>query len=136
MVKEYGEIPPVTCIPAQLNQVFMNLLVNAAQAIDDSGTITVRSGEAGEEVWVEVADTGRGIKPEVLKRIFEPFFTTKPVGKGTGLGLSLSYGIVTKHGGRFDVRSTPGEGSNFRVWLPKVPPSAQANASPELALAG
>ena len=118
VIKEYGELPQVNCIPAQLNQVFMNLLVNAAQAIRERGTITIRSGQEGENVWVEIADTGVGIPDDKLKRIFDPFFTTKPVGKGTGLGLSLSYGIVQKHNGRFEVESAPGKGSRFRVWLP------------------
>jgi len=119
VIREFGTLPPVRCIAAQLNQVFMNLLVNAAQAIDGRGTITVRSGREGERIWVEIADTGRGMPAEVKKRIFEPFFTTKPVGKGTGLGLSLSYDIVVKrHGGSFDVASEPGHGTTIRVWLP------------------
>ena len=117
--REYGQLPPVRCLAAQMNQVFMNLLVNAAQAIDERGTITVRSGVEAEGVWIEVSDTGRGMSADVQRRIFEPFFTTKPVGKGTGLGLSLSYDIVVKkHGGRIDVQSEPGKGSRFRVWLP------------------
>jgi len=119
VVRQYGELPPIRCLPGQLNQVFMNLLVNAAQAIDRHGTITVRSGREGDWVWVEVADTGHGMTPAVQKRVFEPFFTTKPVGKGTGLGLSLAYDIVVKkHGGQFDLASEPGKGSTFRVWLP------------------
>ena len=96
----------------------MNLLVNAAHAIESSGIITIRTGQDGEWVWVEIADTGSGITPENLSRIFEPFFTTKPVGKGTGLGLSLSYAIITQHGGRIDVHSEVGRGTTFRVWLP------------------
>jgi hemerythrin-like metal-binding protein len=123
VIRQYGEIPAVHCIAAQVNQVFMNLLVNAAQAIDERGTITVRSGSEGDSAWVEIQDTGKGIPPDIVKRIFEPFFTTKPVGKGTGLGLSLSYDIIVKrHGGHFDVRSTPGEGTTFRVWLPVAGP--------------
>jgi len=123
VVREYGTLPPVYCLAAQLNQVFMNLLVNAAQAIEQHGTITVRSGLDGPYVWVEIQDTGKGMPPEVSRRIFEPFFTTKPVGKGTGLGLSLSYDIVVKrHGGRIDVSSQPGQGSTFRVWLPVAGP--------------
>ena len=118
VVKEYAGIPDVECMPSQINQVFMNMLVNAAQAIEKDGTITVRSGSGGGEVWVEVEDTGKGISPEHLNRIFDPFFTTKPVGKGTGLGLSLSYGIVQKHNGRIEVKSVVGKGSTFRVWLP------------------
>ena len=117
--REYGELPDIECLPSELNQVFLNLLVNAAQAIGpERGLIVVRSGDAGGEVWVEVEDDGSGIAPEHLARVFDPFFTTKPVGRGTGLGLSLSYGIVQKHHGRIDVRSEPGRGSCFRVTLP------------------
>jgi PAS domain S-box-containing protein len=119
--KEYGELPPVHCLPSQLNQVFMNLLVNAGQAIVDHGEITLRTGRDDNSVWVEVADTGAGIPKENLNRIFDPFFTTKPVGKGTGLGLSLSYGIVVKHHGRIDVTTEVGKGSTFRVILPIDP---------------
>lgn len=118
VIKEYGNIPQIECFPSQLNQVFMNLLINAAHAIDERGRIVLRTGLDGENVWVEVEDTGKGIAPEHLGRIFEPFFTTKPVGKGTGLGLSLSYGIVQKHSGRIEVKSEVGKGSVFRVVLP------------------
>ncbi|ADE11539.1 histidine kinase [Sideroxydans lithotrophicus ES-1] len=119
VVKEYAGLPDVECMPSQLNQVFMNLLVNAAHAIDKQGTITVRTGIKGDdEIWVEVQDTGKGIAPEHINRIFDPFFTTKPVGQGTGLGLSLSYGIVQKHHGRIEVKSEVGKGSTFRVCLP------------------
>lgn len=118
VIKEYAGLPEIDCMPSQINQVFMNLLINAAQAIDVRGVITVRTGTSGDEVWVEVEDTGKGILPEHLNRIFDPFFTTKPVGKGTGLGLSLSYGIVEKHNGRIEVKSEMGKGSVFRVWLP------------------
>ena len=97
----------------------MNLLVNAAQAIETTGRITVRSGFENQHVWFEVLDTGKGMPEEVRKRIFEPFYTTKPVGKGTGLGLSISYDIIVKkHGGRIDVTSEPGLGTCFRLWLP------------------
>jgi two-component system, NtrC family, sensor kinase len=119
VVREYGQLPPVRCVAAQVNQVFMNLLVNAAQAIDEHGTITVRSGCKDDYAWVEVVDTGHGMPPEVKKRIFEPFFTTKPIGKGTGLGLSLSYDIVVKrHGGSLEVESEPGCGTTMRIRLP------------------
>ncbi len=118
IVKKYSGLPEVECMPSQINQVFMNLLVNAAQAIEKKGTITVRTGTSGDEVWLEVEDTGKGIDPEHINRIFDPFFTTKPVGKGTGLGLSLSYGIIQKHNGRIEVNSEVGKGSTFRVWLP------------------
>jgi signal transduction histidine kinase len=119
VVKQYGTLPEVQCLASELNQVFLNLLVNAAHAITaERGTITLRTGAEGDQVWVEVTDNGCGIAQEDLTRIFDPFFTTKPVGKGTGLGLSLSYGIVKKHGGRIDVRSAPGQGTTFRVVLP------------------
>ncbi len=118
VVKEYGDIPDIECLPSQLNQVFMNLLVNAAHAIEEHGVITVRTGQQQDQVWVDIADTGHGIAPEHIQKIFDPFFTTKPIGKGTGLGLSLSYGIVSKHHGRFEVRSEVGKGTTFRVWLP------------------
>lgn len=124
IVKEYGDIPPIDGVPAQLNQVFMNLLVNAAQSMQKRGVITIRTGSDGAWVWVDIEDTGSGIAPENLSRIFEPFFTTKPVGKGTGLGLSLSYGIIAQHGGRIEVESTVGTGTRFRVWLPIKAPSA------------
>ncbi|MCP5267862.1 MAG: PAS domain S-box protein [Zoogloeaceae bacterium] len=122
VVKEYGQLPDVECLGSQLNQVFMNLLVNAAHAMGEArGTITIRSGsEGGDEgtVWLEFSDTGSGMPPEVQARIFEPFFTTKPVGKGTGLGLSLSYGIIQKHNGTLTVSSEPGKGTTFRIVLP------------------
>jgi PAS domain S-box-containing protein len=129
--KEYGELPEVHCLPSQLNQVFMNLLVNAGQAIVERGEITIRTGRQGDSVWVEVQDTGSGIPQENLHRIFEPFFTTKPVGKGTGLGLSLSYGIVVKHRGRLEVQSQVGKGSTFRVVLPIDPLLESPAAAPK-----
>jgi two-component system, NtrC family, sensor kinase len=127
--RHYGQLPEVYCLPSELNQVFMNLLVNAAQAIGEQrGTLTVSTGTQGaDEVWVEVADTGAGVAPEHLARIFEPFFTTKPVGQGTGLGLSLSYGIVRKHGGTLTVQSQPGD-TRFRVTLPVRLPAADTGA--------
>lgn len=128
VVREFGTLPLVQCLPSQLNQVFMNMLVNAAQAIAERGRITLRSGQEGDQVWISIADTGAGIAPELMTKIFDPFFTTKPVGKGTGLGLSVSYGIVQKHGGRIDVESTAGEGTTFTIWLPvKRPVEAARN---------
>jgi PAS domain S-box-containing protein len=121
VVKEFGVLPQVYCLPSQLEQVFMNLLVNAAQAIETHGTITLRTGQEGDRVWVEIADTGAGIPPEILPRIFDPFFTTKPVGTGTGLGLPVSYGIMERHHGKIEVHSEVGKGSTFRVTLPVQP---------------
>ena len=118
--KELGEIPRTRCYPQQMNQVFMNLLVNAAHAIEDQGIITVRSWEEDGYVCISVADTGQGIPEANLNRIFEPFFTTKEVGKGTGLGLSITYDIVKKHNGEITVRSEPGKGTVFTVRIPVV----------------
>ncbi len=120
VVKNYGEIPRIRCYPNQLNQVFMNLLVNAAQAIEGNGTITVttRRRKSGGGVVVEVSDDGRGIDPENLSKIFDPGFTTKGAGVGTGLGLSIVYQIVKDHGGEVEVESQPGVGTTFRVVLP------------------
>lgn len=119
VVKEYAAIPEIMCAPSQLNQVFMNLLVNASQAIEEHGQISIRTTSSEAEIRIEIEDSGRGIPPENLGRIFEPFFTTKPVGKGTGLGLSLSYGIVKKHHGRIEVSSEVGKGTRFTVILPR-----------------
>ncbi|MCH8538674.1 MAG: ATPase [Alkalimonas sp.] len=118
VVQDLAELPDIECIPSQLNQVVMNLLVNACHAIETSGTITIRTRLKEQWVMLEVIDDGKGINPEHLDRIFEPFFTTKPVGKGTGLGLALSHSIVNTHQGRIEVESEPGKGSCFRVWLP------------------
>jgi len=117
LVRDYGKLPSVECIPSRLNQVFMNLLINAAQAISEQGSITVSTRCCGDMVEIEIADTGHGIPAEVLPRIFDPFFTTKPVGKGTGLGLSVSYGIVRNHDGEIDVASQPGN-TVFTIKLP------------------
>lgn len=116
--RHYGNLPLVECLPSELNQVYMNLLLNAGQAIGERGTIVVSTGQDGEEVWIEFKDSGAGIPADLLQRIFDPFFTTKPVGSGTGLGLSISYGIINKHHGRIDVTSAVGEGSTFRIVIP------------------
>lgn len=119
VVKEYGDIPEIECFPSQINQVIMNIVVNAAHAIHgERGTITIRTGAEGENVWLEISDNGSGIPKEIMPRIFDPFFTTKPVGTGTGLGLSLSYGIIQKHHGRIEVASETGVGTTFRITLP------------------
>ena len=119
VVRHYCGLPEVECIASQLNQVFMNLLLNAAQAIEQRGVITLRTGLDPNEVWVEIEDSGRGIRPEHLKKIFDPFFTTHPVGKGTGLGLSVAYGIIQHHYGTLAASSTEGKGSVFRITLPR-----------------
>ena len=118
IVKVYGDLPLVECMPSQINQVLLNILVNASHAMEENGTLTIRTGCKEQWVWIEIEDTGKGIEPEVKKRIFEPFFTTKGVGDGTGLGLSVSFGIIENHGGRIEVESTVGVGSLFRIWLP------------------
>ncbi|MGB3617707.1 MAG: ATP-binding protein, partial [Catalinimonas sp.] len=120
LVRDYGELPPVPCYPGQMNQVYMNLLNNALQATDEGGTITIRTRHHPErgEISVAVRDTGCGMSEAVRKRVFEPFFTTKDVGVGTGLGLSITFGIVEKHGGRIEVWSAEGKGSEFAVRLP------------------
>lgn len=123
--KEFGEIPPVVCHLGQINQVFMNLLVNAAQAIEGFGTISIATGVTGNQVWVRIKDSGKGIDDAVMPRIFEPFFTTKPVGEGTGLGLALTYNIMRKHGGEINVSTSAGEGTTFSVWLPIAGPGAR-----------
>ena len=114
----FGEIPKVECLPSRLSQVFLNLLVNAGQAITADGKITLSTGVESSEVWIRVEDTGCGISEENLTRVFDPFFTTKPVGQGTGLGLSVSYSIVAKHGGKIEVASEVGRGTQFTVRLP------------------
>ncbi len=130
VVREFGHPPDVECVASQLNQVFLNMVVNAGHAIAERGRIVVRTGHRGEQAWVEFEDNGCGMAPEVQQRIFEPFFTTKPVGQGTGLGLSLSYGIVHKHHGRIEVDSELGRGTRFRIWLPlKQPAGAVAEAA-------
>lgn len=118
--EEYGELPQVRCSPGEINQVIMNLVINAANAIERTGTIYIRTQvrEDNGAVVITVKDTGCGIPPENIKRIFDPFFTTKEIGKGTGLGLYISHGIVAKYNGDISVESTPGQGTSFTVTLP------------------
>lgn len=120
IILKYGRIPKIECHPVQLNQVFMNLIVNATQSITDGcpGRVVVRTGADHAQVWVEISDNGCGITPENRALIFNPFFTTKPAGRGLGLGLSISHDIVRKHGGCIEVSSEVGRGSTFRVVLP------------------
>ncbi|CRN03560.1 Sensor protein ZraS [Pseudomonas sp. 34 E 7] len=119
VIKHYTPLPDIECLASQLNQVVMNLVINAAQAMGpERGTITISNGVDGDTVWLQVTDNGCGIAADTVQKIFDPFFTTKPVGEGTGLGLSLSYGIVKKHRGNISVSSELGKGTTFRVVLP------------------
>jgi signal transduction histidine kinase len=123
--KHFTDLPGVTCSPSQINQVFLNLINNAAQSIEAGhGVISLTTRREGlDHVAVEIADNGKGIPPEVLPKIFDPFFTTKAVGKGTGLGLSIAYKIVEQHGGTLSVDSAVGVGTKFTVVLPLTPPT-------------
>lgn len=125
VIKEYGEIPEVLCHPMELNQVFMNLLVNASNAMGKAGgqgngrgLIKIKTSHDNDSVFIEISDNGQGIPDKIKERIFEPFFTTNEVGKGTGLGLSISYGIMKKHNGDISVKSKAGEGTTFTVRVP------------------
>ena len=121
--KHLGDIPFVNCTPSQINQVFLNLITNAAQALKRGrGNITITTRKQGEGVAVDIEDDGTGIPEEVLPKIFDPFFSTKDIGKGTGLGLSISYKIIQQHGGRIDVESAAGQGTRFTVYLPTKSP--------------
>ncbi len=129
VVEEYGALPSIPCVPAQLNQVFLNLITNAAQAIPESGTVTVRTRAEDGRVRVDVVDTGLGIPPDVLPHIFDTYFTTKPEGEGTGLGLSIARDIARNHGGDIEVSTQPGAGTTFSVWLPMGEEQALAKAA-------
>ncbi|MFN3345047.1 MAG: sensor histidine kinase [Chloroherpetonaceae bacterium] len=119
LIKEFSPLPLVQAFPAQMNQVFLNLITNAVHAVDErTGRITIKTMTQGNQVVVKVIDNGKGIPPENLKKIFDPFFTTKPVGQGTGLGLSIAYKIIEKHGGKIDVQSQVGRGTEFTITLP------------------
>ncbi|HEY0547012.1 MAG TPA: ATP-binding protein [Pyrinomonadaceae bacterium] len=116
--RNYGVLPPVSCYAGQLNQVWMNLLVNAAQAVNGNGEVSITTSLKDAEVQVSISDNGCGIASEHLQKIFDPFFTTKPVGEGTGLGLSIIYGIIERHGGSISVESTIGKGTDFHITIP------------------
>ena len=123
VVQDRADLPKIACVPSQIGQVLLNLVVNAAQAIEEAhgevgGTIRIGLASEGGSQVVSVSDNGAGIPPEVIPKLFDPFFTTKPVGEGTGLGLAISHGIVTGHGGRIDVQSRTGQGTTFRIVLP------------------
>lgn len=123
VLKDYGALPRIRALPAQLSQVFMNILINAAQSMTDRGTITLTTRALPDQVQVTIADTGRGIAAEHLPKLFAPFFSQRHSGDGTGLGLSIAQAIVQKHGGRIDVHSELGAGSQFTIALPIQPES-------------
>lgn len=123
VIKTLGDLPLIECLPSELNQVFLNILLNAGHAIKERGIITVNTGCSEDEIWVSIGDDGEGIPEDVLPRIFDPFFTSRPQGGGTGLGLAISYGIVAKHHGTIEVTSVPGQGTLFLIKLPKEQPS-------------
>ena len=124
VVKDYGHVPSVVGAPSQINQVFLNLITNAAHAMPqrpvDENIIRLCTRYLAQEqmVQIEVEDNGKGIAPDALPKVFDPFYTTKPIGQGTGMGLSISYKIIQEHGGRIEVKSTQGVGTTFTVWLP------------------
>ena len=118
IVREYGHLPPVECYPGQLNQVFMNILSNAIDAIEETGTIAIATEKANGTINIRIRDDGKGIPEPIRAKIFDPFYTTKEVGSGTGLGLSISHGIVEKHKGNIKVKSEVGKGSEFIISLP------------------
>jgi len=116
--RQLGEIPEVDCLPGQINQVFMNILSNAIQAIPAEGSIFVKTWQVDQNVKISIRDTGTGMSEDVQKKIFDPFFTTKGVGKGTGLGMSISFGIIQKHHGKIELFSKPGQGTEFVITIP------------------
>ena len=118
VIKDFGQLPDIEGYPQQLNQVFMNLLVNAAQSLQKKGEIRIQTREINGNIEIIISDTGCGISEENLEKIFDPFFTTKPVGKGTGLGLNVSYNIIKKHNGTINVSSSLGMGTVFTIQLP------------------
>lgn len=118
--RKFGKIPHIICYPSHLNQVFMNILSNAAQAIEGEGDIYIETGKFdSKRIFISIRDTERGMAQLTVEQIFDPFFTTKSIGKGTGLGLSISYGIVQKHGGELLVESELKKGTQFKIILPR-----------------
>ena len=133
VIKDFGELPIILANPQQLNQVFANILVNAAHAMEKNGEIRIRTRHAGEHVKISISDNGCGIPEDHLERIFEPFFTTKEVGKGTGLGMNIAYNIIKKHGGDIQVTSCVGEGTTFTILLPANKDVAKATSAEQVA---
>ena len=128
VIRDFGELPRITCSPSHLNQVFLNLFTNAAQAIEGNGKLTIRTRFENGNARISVADSGKGISPDIQARIFDPFFTTKPVGEGTGLGLAISHQIIQQHGGDISVESSPGAGTCFYISLPIASTTPQFEA--------
>lgn len=128
--RDYGQIPPVFCLGSEINQVFMSVLLNAAQAIETQGWIRLHTAREGEQVLIEISDNGCGISAETLPHVFDPFFTTRAIGSGSGLGLSVAYGTVQRHGGDIQISSEPGQGCCVRILLP-IQPAHAASAQKE-----
>jgi two-component system NtrC family sensor kinase len=130
VVRKYDpELPTVIADRSQLQQVFMNIIMNAVQAMNERGTLTVQTQQTDEFVETRISDTGKGIPAEDIDRIFDPFYSTKTDGEGTGLGLSIAYGIVTKYRGSISVQSEPGRGTTFIIRLPATPRFADEEAA-------
>lgn len=124
--KQYADVPMIQCSPSHINQVFLNIVTNAAQAMDKEGIIYLRTRADDKHVYVEIEDTGKGIPEDVIAKIFDPFFTTKPIGEGTGLGLSICYQIIEQHNGEIKVASEVGKGTKFTICLPRQAPSSSS----------
>lgn len=129
IIKEFGKLPTISCSPSQINQIFLNLLTNAAQAIQHMGLVTITTWNDDNYVHARITDNGKGIEKEHLTKIFDPFFTTKPIGQGTGLGLSIVYSIIEQHKGHIKVESKPGKGSSFTVSLPRLSQNSKGTCS-------
>jgi signal transduction histidine kinase len=129
VTQDLGALPVCRCVPSQINQVLLNLITNAAHAIEQRGRILIRTRSEAGQVTISIQDTGKGMTPEVMEKIFDPFFTTKPVGQGTGLGLSISYRIIQEHGGTIRVASQSGKGTRFLISLPLASSSAITTGS-------
>ncbi|MDD2699997.1 MAG: ATP-binding protein [Sideroxydans sp.] len=128
VVKDLAQLPEIMCAPSQLNQVFLNLFTNAAQAMETQGKLFIKSWHDATHIHIGVTDTGKGMPQEIVQRIFDPFFTTKPVGEGTGLGLAITHQIIQQHGGTIRVESRVGEGSSFHISLPIAHSASSATA--------
>jgi signal transduction histidine kinase len=128
VVKDLAQLPDIMCAPSQLNQVFLNLFTNAAQAMETQGKLFIKSWHDADKLHISVSDNGKGMPPEIVGRIFDPFFTTKPVGEGTGLGLAITHQIIQQHGGEIRVESRLGEGTSFHISLP-LSSNTRTNAS-------